>query len=79
MSESKRAVCSHSQGDGKKVTSLTRDHNPDDEEEMQRIENAGGFVTQEIRIIQGGCCKRVGAPVKECCVTRGSVHVLLSM
>uniref|UniRef100_A0A7S0R0N5 PPM-type phosphatase domain-containing protein n=1 Tax=Pyramimonas obovata TaxID=1411642 RepID=A0A7S0R0N5_9CHLO len=41
-----------------KVTELTRDHNPDDEEEMLRIENAGGFVTQEIRVIHGGCCKR---------------------
>jgi hypothetical protein len=39
-----------------KTVSITRDHSPDEESELLRIEVAGGKVTQEIRRVRSGCC-----------------------
>jgi hypothetical protein len=44
------------QASGNKTVSITRDHSPDEESELLRIELAGGKVTQEVRQVRTACC-----------------------
>lgn len=44
------------QASANKTVSITRDHSPDEESELLRIEMAGGKVTQEVRQVRTSCC-----------------------